>query len=150
MSHYGSLEPLVPWKERSLPLDWAAEFGRSAPLKVEIGFGNGDFLVRSALEDPASNYIGIEMIPPCGHTERRHSLRPHATSKPPHAPTPPRPHAPTVHVPTVPTPATYPPLFFYRCPFLASSSSGRGSSCLSSSAELPWRLLPVPTFWPSH
>lgn len=51
----------MPWRERSLPLEWGREFGREAPLKVEIGFGNGDYLVRCAVEDPASNYVGIEM-----------------------------------------------------------------------------------------
>lgn len=61
MSVYGSLRPYIPWRERSLPIDWAEEFGRQAPLKVELGFGNGDYLVRCAQEDPDSNYLGIEM-----------------------------------------------------------------------------------------
>lgn len=61
MSAYGSLRPYIPWRERSLPIDWAEEFGRQAPLKVELGFGNGDYLVRCAQEDPDSNYLGIEM-----------------------------------------------------------------------------------------
>lgn len=51
----------VPWRNRSLPLDWDAEFGRSAPLKLEIGFGNGEFLARCASDDPTHNYIGVEM-----------------------------------------------------------------------------------------
>ncbi len=61
MSNYGSLQPYIPWRSRSLPLDWAAEFGREAPLKVELGFGNGDYLMRCAKEDPDSNYVGVEM-----------------------------------------------------------------------------------------
>lgn len=61
MSSYGSLRPYVPWRERALPIDWQEEFGRQAPLKVELGFGNGDFLVRSADSDREANYIGIEM-----------------------------------------------------------------------------------------
>jgi tRNA (guanine-N7-)-methyltransferase len=61
MSNYGSLERFIPWRERSLPLDWAQECRRSAPVKVEIGFGNGDYLVRSAKDDPDANYVGIEM-----------------------------------------------------------------------------------------
>ena len=69
MSTYGSLAPYIPWRERALPeaeryrfmIDWDKEFGRQAPIKVELGFGNGDFLVRCAKEDPESNYLGIEM-----------------------------------------------------------------------------------------
>lgn len=61
MSLYGSLAPYIPWRERSLPIDWAREFGRSAPLRVELGFGNGDYLVRTAAADPECNYLGIEM-----------------------------------------------------------------------------------------
>lgn len=61
MSNYGSLEPYIPWRARPLPLDWTVEFNREAPLKVELGFGNGDYLMRCAKEDPDSNYIGIEM-----------------------------------------------------------------------------------------
>ena len=61
MSNYGSLDPYIPWRAKPLPLDWAAEFGREAPLKVELGFGNGDYLMRCAKDDPDSNYLGIEM-----------------------------------------------------------------------------------------
>lgn len=51
----------MPWRSRSLPINWDSEFARSAPLKLEIGFGNGEFLARCASEDPEHNYIGIEM-----------------------------------------------------------------------------------------
>lgn len=56
-----SLNLYVPWRTRSLPLNWDHEFGHPAPLKMEIGFGNGEFLARCAAEDPDHNYIGIEM-----------------------------------------------------------------------------------------
>ena len=56
-----SLENYVPWRARSLPILWDQEFGRSAPLHLEIGFGNGDYLTRCAADDPDSNYLGIEM-----------------------------------------------------------------------------------------
>lgn len=52
---------MVLWRARSLPVDWGLEFERDAPLKVELGFGNGDYLVRSAGLDAESNYLGIEM-----------------------------------------------------------------------------------------
>ena len=39
---------------------WAEQFGRSAPLHVEIGVGKGDFLTELAARHPAVNYVGIE------------------------------------------------------------------------------------------
>ena len=52
---------IVPWRERPWPLDWAAEFGREAPLALEIGFGNGEFLEREAKRHPERNHVGIEL-----------------------------------------------------------------------------------------
>jgi tRNA (guanine-N7-)-methyltransferase len=40
--------------------DWPALFGNDNPIKVEIGFGAGDFLVEMALREPKSNFIGID------------------------------------------------------------------------------------------
>ncbi|NJA04428.1 MULTISPECIES: tRNA (guanosine(46)-N7)-methyltransferase TrmB [Methylomonas] len=43
-------------------------FGRSAPLIVEIGFGNGDSLAAMAEANPDLNYLGIEVHRPgVGH-----------------------------------------------------------------------------------
>jgi tRNA (guanine-N7-)-methyltransferase len=43
-------------------------FGRSAPLTLEIGFGNGSSLARMAADDPQSDFIGIEVHRPgVGH-----------------------------------------------------------------------------------
>jgi tRNA (guanine-N7-)-methyltransferase len=56
-----SLRVYVPWRTRSLPLNWPEEFARSAPFKMEIGFGNGDYLVKSAAGEPETNFIGVEM-----------------------------------------------------------------------------------------
>lgn len=36
-------------------------FGRSAPLRLEMGFGNGEFLEASALENPEVDWVGIEL-----------------------------------------------------------------------------------------
>lgn len=48
--------------------DFAAIFGRHAPLLVEIGFGNGESLARMASENPDRDYIGIEVHRPgVGH-----------------------------------------------------------------------------------
>lgn len=52
----------------SAPLDLPAEFGRDAPVVLEVGFGNGDNLVAMAAADPDSGYLGIEVHEPgVGH-----------------------------------------------------------------------------------
>lgn len=48
--------------------DANAAFGRTAPLIVEIGFGNGDSLAAMAQANPQLNYLGIEVHRPgVGH-----------------------------------------------------------------------------------
>ncbi len=50
------------------PLDFEAIFGRSAPVVLEIGFGDGETLVQQAAENPEKNYLGIEVHEPgVGH-----------------------------------------------------------------------------------
>ncbi|MDJ0709655.1 MAG: tRNA (guanosine(46)-N7)-methyltransferase TrmB [Woeseiaceae bacterium] len=50
------------------PLDFAALFGREADVVLEIGFGNGETLVRQAAAAPDSDFIGIEVHEPgVGH-----------------------------------------------------------------------------------
>ncbi len=46
------------------PIDFAAVFGRAAPVTVEIGFGNGDALARQAAAHPEIDYLGIEVHRP--------------------------------------------------------------------------------------
>lgn len=46
------------------PCDFEAIFGRSAPLVVEIGFGNGETLAQLASDQPQVNFIGIEVHRP--------------------------------------------------------------------------------------
>ena len=49
-------------------LDFGALFGRSAPVVLEIGFGNGETLVATAADRPDSNFLGIEVHEPgVGH-----------------------------------------------------------------------------------
>lgn len=49
-------------------LDFEAVFGRSAPVVLEIGFGNGDTLVAQAQQMPDSDFLGIEVHEPgVGH-----------------------------------------------------------------------------------
>jgi tRNA (guanine-N7-)-methyltransferase len=42
----------------------AQSFGRSAPLTVEIGFGNGDHLLAMAAAQPQRDFLGIEVHRP--------------------------------------------------------------------------------------
>ncbi len=53
-------------------LDLDAEFNRTAPVILEIGFGNGDSLLQQAVNHPKKNYLGIEVHRPgVGHLLRR-------------------------------------------------------------------------------
>lgn len=45
-------------------LDFAALFGREAPVTLEIGFGMGMSLVKMAQESPEQNFLGIEVHSP--------------------------------------------------------------------------------------
>jgi tRNA (guanine-N7-)-methyltransferase len=61
--HYGLERP--PAGEA---IDWYAAFARSAPLWLEIGFGNGDALRQMAALHPQVNCLGIEVHRPgVGH-----------------------------------------------------------------------------------
>lgn len=44
------------------PLDIATIYGRSAPLEVDLGCGDGFFLVEIAAADPARDFLGIERL----------------------------------------------------------------------------------------
>jgi tRNA (guanine-N7-)-methyltransferase len=44
--------------------DWSAVFGRKAQRVLEIGFGNGEQLLWSALNEPDRDFIGIEVHRP--------------------------------------------------------------------------------------
>ncbi|MSQ95450.1 MAG: methyltransferase domain-containing protein [Gemmataceae bacterium] len=45
------------------PLDVVALFGRHAPLVVDLGCGNGRFLIGSALQRPEFDHIGNDILP---------------------------------------------------------------------------------------
>jgi tRNA (guanine-N7-)-methyltransferase len=45
------------------PLDWEVIFGRVAPLVLDLGCGNGRFVLQSALARPELDHIGIEILP---------------------------------------------------------------------------------------
>jgi len=49
-------------------IDFATLFGRTAPVIIEVGFGNGDTLATIARNNPENNYLGIEVHRPgVGH-----------------------------------------------------------------------------------
>jgi tRNA (guanine-N7-)-methyltransferase len=59
-ARYLSLQSFLPWSQGGRPIDWENGFQRKAPLEVEIGFGNGEHLVRLAQKYPDKNFVGIE------------------------------------------------------------------------------------------
>ncbi len=63
------LEPTL-WTQTALkklpadgPLDLPAIFGRSAPLVVDLGCGNGRFLLGSAVWRPQFDHLGADVLP---------------------------------------------------------------------------------------
>ena len=46
------------------PRDFAATFARTAPLVLEIGFGNGEQLLHAAQAEPDHDFLGIEVHRP--------------------------------------------------------------------------------------
>lgn len=73
---------LTPGQEKALEEDWpayglslseelldlAAVFGNDHPVHLEIGFGMGDSLASQADQNPAINYLGVEVHRPgVGH-----------------------------------------------------------------------------------
>lgn len=50
------------------PFNAATAFGRTAPLILEIGFGNGESLLEQASQHPEWNFLGVEVhAPGVGH-----------------------------------------------------------------------------------
>jgi len=49
---------------RGFEFDAAREFGRVAPLVVEIGSGTGDAVVQGALSRPGTNFLAVEVFAP--------------------------------------------------------------------------------------
>lgn len=44
-------------------LDWAALFGRAAPVVLDLGCGNGRFTLGSAVVRPTHDHLGIDTLP---------------------------------------------------------------------------------------
>jgi tRNA (guanine-N7-)-methyltransferase len=63
--------PRERWTRTRVPLgppgrvfDWLAAFGRQARHVVDLGCGNGRFVVASALARPDVDHLGIDLVPP--------------------------------------------------------------------------------------
>ncbi len=77
---YNALMSLAEWsylegKRLEWPAPWARFFGRSAPLMLEIGFGNGQFLLDLAARRPEANIVGIEIAQPSLRNAQRKVTR---------------------------------------------------------------------------
>jgi tRNA (guanine-N7-)-methyltransferase len=65
----GRILPPEQWARTAIkrlppgPLDWAAVFGRPAPVVLELGCGNGRFTLLSALARPALDHFAIDLLP---------------------------------------------------------------------------------------
>jgi tRNA (guanine-N7-)-methyltransferase len=63
-----SAEAVAAWEHEILPedyfrsLDLPAVYGRRAPLEVDLGCGDGSFLVASADSNPEHDFLGIERL----------------------------------------------------------------------------------------
>ena len=75
----GAILPPDQWAKtaiKRLPppgaVDWSVVFGRTAPLLLDLGCGNGRFVIASALARPNYDHIGIVR---CDHGIQRKLLR---------------------------------------------------------------------------
>ncbi len=62
MKQYDFLKNEIRGRElEQFPLQWEDIFGRDAPLAVEVGCGNGEFLAAWAQNHPDWNFVGVEL-----------------------------------------------------------------------------------------
>lgn len=66
----GAVLPPEQWARTAIkklpaegPLDWQAIFGRRAPIVLDLGCGNGRFVLASALARPEWNHVGLDILP---------------------------------------------------------------------------------------
>lgn len=52
---------ILPWRQKDFPIRWGEEFANDAPLHLEVGFGDGRFTLRRALEHPNENFVALEI-----------------------------------------------------------------------------------------
>ncbi len=66
----GRILPPAEWARTAVkrlpesgPLDWAAIFGRSAPIVLDLGCGNGRYTLLSASSRPDHDHFAIDVLP---------------------------------------------------------------------------------------
>jgi len=66
----GAILPPEQWTKTALkqlplqaPIRWEDVFGRRAPVVLDLGCGNGRFLIGSAIERPHWDHLGIDLLP---------------------------------------------------------------------------------------
>jgi tRNA (guanine-N7-)-methyltransferase len=66
----GRIRPESEWVRTAIkrlpppgPLDWASIFGRTAPIVLDLGCGNGRFVLSSALNRPDRDHVGVDLLP---------------------------------------------------------------------------------------
>ncbi len=66
----GRIKPEAEWARTALkhmpppgPLDWAAIFGRTAPVIIELGCGNGRYTLLSAIARPDHDHFSSDILP---------------------------------------------------------------------------------------
>ena len=50
------------YRDTRQPFDWEAVFGRTAPRVVDLGCGNGRYLIGSALARPDRDHLGVDLV----------------------------------------------------------------------------------------
>ncbi len=50
----------MDWRESDKPIKWEKVFGNKNPVDCEIGFGNGEFLIKKSQMHPERNFFGID------------------------------------------------------------------------------------------
>jgi tRNA (guanine-N7-)-methyltransferase len=51
----------IPVERLPAPPDWSTEFGRTAPLALEIGCGTGHFILQRAGQQPDTDFLAIDI-----------------------------------------------------------------------------------------
>jgi len=66
----GQVLPREQWAKTALkklpaegPLDWESLFHRRAPVVLDLGCGNGRFVIASALRRPEMDHLGVDILP---------------------------------------------------------------------------------------
>ena len=53
--------PLLPWRRYRFPLEWPRHFPVAGPLHLEVGFGDGRYTGRRAVDAPDERFVGLEI-----------------------------------------------------------------------------------------